>query len=47
VTRVLALALLLFWPAWSTAQSAAQSPGWADIMGAADRAWQGGQIADA
>jgi tetratricopeptide (TPR) repeat protein len=43
VTRALAFALLLFWPAWATAQS----PGWADIMGEADRAWQGGQIADA
>jgi hypothetical protein len=43
VTRAFALALLLLWPAWASAQSA----GWEDIMGAADRAWQAGQIADA
>ena len=43
MTRVLALALLLLRPEGA----AAQSPAWEDIVGAADRAWEGGQITDA
>ena len=43
MTRAFALALLLLWPGWA----AAQSPGWEALMGAADRAWQDGQTADA
>jgi hypothetical protein len=41
VTR--ALALLLFSPCWA----AAQSPGWEEILDAADRAWEAGQVAAA
>jgi len=43
VIRALALALLLSSPCWT----AAQSPGWEEILDAADRAWEGGQVADA
>lgn len=43
MTRVLALALLLSSPC----RAAAQSPGWEEILGAADRAWEGGQVEDA
>ncbi len=43
MTRVLSFALLLCWPGWA----AAQLPGWEEILGAADRAWEGGQVADA
>jgi hypothetical protein len=43
VTRALALALRLCWPGWA----AAQSPGWEEILGAADRAWEAGQVEDA
>ena len=43
MTWALALALLLSSPCWA----AAQSPGWEEILGAADRAWDGGQVADA
>ena len=43
MTRALALALLLLWPA----SSAAQSPGWEEILGAADQAWERGQLGTA
>ena len=43
MSRALALALLLFSPCWA----AAQAPGWEEILGAADRAWEAGQIEDA
>jgi len=43
VTRALALALLLCGPGWAVAQS----PSWEEILGAADRAWEGGQVEDA
>ena len=43
MSRALALALLLCWPGWA----AAQSPGWEEILGAANRAWEAGQVEDA
>ena len=43
MTRALALALLLLWPA----SSAAQSAGWEEILGAAEQAWERGEAGNA